>query len=184
MAHVPAIFLVHRAATAIVVAAHHFHSRSPLPAVGHGRLLPVGIRRRPAALVSLFVNGTLMRGEPLHLNLAEAHFIGAARTAPRYRLLSVRDAHPAMIPAGTAGGVAVSGELYELDLAQLERVLGQEPSGLGLGVVELESGDLTLGILWTASGLPALASDVSAFGGWREYRAAIGRHGGTSSPFS
>ena len=141
-------------------------------------------RGSTAGRVSLFVNGTLMRGEPLHDNLAAAHFIGAARTAPRYRLLSVRDAHPAMIPAGTAGGVAVSGELYELDLAQLERVLAQEPPGLGLGVVELESGHRSLGILWTATSLPASASDISPFGGWREYRAAIGRPGGTSSPFS
>jgi gamma-glutamylcyclotransferase (GGCT)/AIG2-like uncharacterized protein YtfP len=132
----------------------------------------------------LFVNGTLMRGEPLHGNLTDAHFISAARTAPRYRLLSVRDAHPAMIPAGTAGGVAVSGELYELDLAQLEHVLDQEPPGLGLGVVELESGDLSLGIVWTSATLPASAADISPFGGWREYRTAIGRPGGTSSPFS
>ena len=49
--------------------------------------------------VRLFVNGTLMRGEPLHGNLAGAVFRGAARTAPRYRLLSVRDVHPAMILA-------------------------------------------------------------------------------------
>jgi len=122
--------------------------------------------------VSLFVNGTLMRGEPLHGNLAGATFIGPAQTAPRYRLLSVRDTHPAMIPASPGQGVAVSGELYDLDLRRLQHVLEEEPSGLGLGVVELQEGNLSLGILWTATRLPEQAKDISGFGGWREYRAS------------
>jgi hypothetical protein len=124
------------------------------------------------ARVSLFVNGTLMRGEPLHGNLDGALFIRPARTAPRYRLLSVRDLHPAMISAGAKPGTAISGELYEMDLTQLQHVLGQEPPGLGLGVVELEDASRTLGILWTAPDMPGSATDISAYGGWREYRAA------------
>ena len=128
-------------------------------------------RARP---VSLFVNGTLMRGEPLHGNLAGATFIGPAHTARRYRLLSVRDIHPAMILARPGQGVAVSGELYELDLGQLQHVLEEEPPGLGLGVVELEGGHLSLGILWTAAQLPDEAEDISAFEGWRQYLAYRG----------
>jgi gamma-glutamylcyclotransferase (GGCT)/AIG2-like uncharacterized protein YtfP len=127
-----------------------------------------------AGPVSLFVNGTLMRGEPLHGNLAGATFIGPAHTAPRYRLLSVRDIHPAMILASPSQGVAVSGELYDLDLGQLQHVLEEEPAGLGLGVVELKEGNLSLGILWTAAQLPDQVEDISAFGGWREYRASQG----------
>jgi gamma-glutamylcyclotransferase (GGCT)/AIG2-like uncharacterized protein YtfP len=126
--------------------------------------------RSNSSRVSLFVNGTLMRGEPLHGNLAGATFIGPARTAPRYRLFTVRDRHPAMIPAGAGLGVSVSGELYELDLAQLQHVLDHEPPGLGLGVIELEEGIRTLGILWTAPGMPELAIDISSYGGWRAYR--------------
>jgi adenine/guanine/hypoxanthine permease len=122
------------------------------------------------ARVSLFVNGTLMRGQPLHGNLAGARFIGPARTTPRYRLLSVRDLHPAMIPAGARPGAAITGELYELDLVQLQHVLDHEPPGLGLGVVELEDGSRTMGILWTAQNMPEPATDISAYGGWREYR--------------
>ena len=124
------------------------------------------------ARVSLFVNGTLMRGEPLHGNLAEARLIGPARTAPRYRLFSVGDVHPAMLPARTGHGAVVSGELYELGLALLQHVLEHEPPGLGLGVVELEDGSLTLGILWTAASTPEPASDISSYGGWREYHHA------------
>jgi gamma-glutamylcyclotransferase (GGCT)/AIG2-like uncharacterized protein YtfP len=134
-----------------------------------------------AGPVSLFVNGTLMRGEPLHSNLAGATFIGPVHTAPRYRLLSIRDIHPAMILASPGQGVAVSGELYDLDLGQLQHVLEEEPPGLGLGVVELKGGNLSLGILWTAAHLPDQAEDISAFGGWREYRASQGSPGIPSS---
>lgn len=71
---------------------------------GPARTAPAGPDR-----VCLFVNGTLMRGGPLHPNLAGAVFRGPARTLPRYRLLSVRDPYGGWreylsrtLPAGSA----------------------------------------------------------------------------------
>jgi len=129
------------------------------------------VRHQP---VSLFVNGTLMRGFPLHGNLAGAEFIGVARTVPRYRLFSVRGIHPAMLAAPEENGVAVTGEVYDINLGHLRHVLEGEPAGLGLGVVDLEDGPACLGILWASSRPPARAIDISQFGGWREYQAAGG----------
>jgi gamma-glutamylcyclotransferase (GGCT)/AIG2-like uncharacterized protein YtfP len=120
--------------------------------------------------VELFVNGTLMRGDVLHQNLDGARFISEARTAPRYRLYSIGDVHPGMINAQTAG-VSVSGELYELDLEHLERIIAREPPGLGVAVVELDGGERRLGIFWVAAELPETAIDISEYGGWRPYRA-------------
>jgi gamma-glutamylcyclotransferase (GGCT)/AIG2-like uncharacterized protein YtfP len=120
--------------------------------------------------VELFVNGTLMRGDVLHQNLDGARFISEARTAPRYRLYSMGDVHPGMINAQTAG-VSVSGELYELDLEHLERIIAGEPPGLGVAVVELDGGERRLGIFWVAAELPETAIDISEYGGWRAYRA-------------
>jgi adenine/guanine/hypoxanthine permease len=119
--------------------------------------------------VELFVNGTLMRGDVLHANLEGAHFLGEAQTAPRYRIFSIGDVHPGMIPAKT-DGVSVAGEIYQLELEHLERLVAAEPAGLGIGVVELASGDRTLGVFWVAPELPQTAVDISHFGGWREYR--------------
>jgi gamma-glutamylcyclotransferase (GGCT)/AIG2-like uncharacterized protein YtfP len=121
--------------------------------------------------ITLFVNGTLMRGDVLHANLDGARFVSEARTTPRYRLFSIGDVHPGMITA-ESDGVSVNGEVYELDLEHLERLLVGEPAGLGIGVVELEDMGKMLGIFWVASELPGTAVDISRFGGWREYRQA------------
>lgn len=113
-----------------------------------------------------------MRGLPLHGNLAGAVFTGVVRTARRYRLFSVRDIHPAMMPALEGNGAAIKGEIYDVLLGHLQHVLEDEPAGLGLGVVDLEDGARCLGILWTSSCPPVRAIDISTFGGWREYQAA------------
>jgi gamma-glutamylcyclotransferase (GGCT)/AIG2-like uncharacterized protein YtfP len=122
-----------------------------------------------AKRVELFVNGTLMKGDVLHANLRGARFLGEAQTAPRYRLFSIGDIHPGMIPS-KENGVSVAGEIYQLELEHLERLVAAEPQGLGIGVVELATGDRTLGIFWVAPDLPSTAVDISHFGGWREYR--------------
>jgi adenine/guanine/hypoxanthine permease len=124
-----------------------------------------------AGSVHLFVNGTLMRGLELHPNLDGASFCGEWTTAARYRLFSVDDRHPAMV-RDDARGVAVAGELYDVPLPVLATLLEREPAGLGLGVVELSDGQLTLGVMWLAPELPPSARDISDHGDWRRYRAA------------
>lgn len=47
-------------------------------------------------VVELFVNGTLMRGMPLHKNLQGVEFLGEFHTQPLYRLYSIDDVHPGM----------------------------------------------------------------------------------------
>ncbi len=126
---------------------------------------------QPAGSVHLFVNGTLMRGLELHLNLDGARFCGEWTTASRDRLFSVDDRHPAMV-RDDARGAAVAGELYEVPLPVLATVLESEPAGLGLGVVELSDGQLTLGVMWLPAELPPSARDISDYGDWRRYRAA------------
>lgn len=66
----------------------------------------------------LFVYGTLLRGEPNHALIADAPFLGPARTPPRYELVDL-GAFPALVPCG---GTAVQGELYGLTPAELAAV--------------------------------------------------------------
>ncbi len=90
----------------------------------------------------LFVNGTLMRGLPLHGNLGDSEFLGEFRTEPQYRLYSIDDIHPGMyrLEDGEQGGVAVAGELYRVSDDAWMKIEAGEPDNLYRGAVKLEDG--------------------------------------------
>jgi gamma-glutamylaminecyclotransferase len=70
--------------------------------------------RSPSARHTLFVYGSLLRGERNHGRLEGARFLGPARTLARYALYDL-GAYPGL----TEGSSAVEGELYEVDARQL-----------------------------------------------------------------
>lgn len=120
----------------------------------------------------LAVNGTLMRGLALNPNLLNvgATFVREAETAPVYRLWSIADRHPAMLRV-SAGGRSIALEIWAVPPAGLATVLMQEPPGLAIGKVLLDSGELVLGVL----GEPFLCEnqrEITSWGGWRAYIAA------------
>lgn len=128
--------------------------------------------REGPARVLLAVNGTLMRGLPLHGNLlaAGARFVKEALTESSYRLWSIEDRHPAMLRV-SSGGRAIAVEVWSVPAAGLVAILRQEPSGLCIGKVRLADGEEILGVL----GGPALCEgmrEITEFGGWRAYLAA------------
>lgn len=121
--------------------------------------------------IRLAVDGTLMRGLELNGNLlaAGAAFSRDATTVPSYRLWSIADRHPAMLP-GAHGGAAVAVEVWDVPATGLAAILLQEPPGLCIGKVRLADGEETLGVL----GEPALCEgmrEITAYGGWRAYLA-------------
>ena len=119
----------------------------------------------------LFVNGTLMRGLALHQNLDGADFLEACATSPRYRVYSIGDVHPGMFEV-ESGGVSVSGELYRVPEDVLRAVEAGEPPNLYRGPVELSDGRVVDGILFPRALAEGRHTDISAFGGWREYIAS------------
>jgi gamma-glutamylcyclotransferase (GGCT)/AIG2-like uncharacterized protein YtfP len=121
--------------------------------------------------LDLFVNGTLMRGLPLHANLRGADFLGERLTAPSYRLYSIGDdLHPGMFEV-SAGGVSVAGELYRVPELVMRQVEEHEPPHLYRGRVRLDDGQEVGGILYPADLARAAGRDISDFGGWRAYLA-------------
>ncbi|HTQ77966.1 MAG TPA: glutamyl-tRNA amidotransferase [Burkholderiales bacterium] len=124
------------------------------------------------APVLLAVNGTLMRGLELNPNLvrAGASFVREAKTAPYYRLYTIRDVHPAMLRV-PAGGAAIALEVWAVPAAGIAAVLLSEPAGLCIGKVALADGAEVLGVLgepWLCEGAP----EITRHGGWRAYVAA------------
>lgn len=124
-------------------------------------------------IVSLAVNGTLMRGLELNAHLLDvgATFVCETQTAPCYRLWSIADRHPAMLQVAT-GGVAIAVEVWAVPSAHLGTILLQEPPGLCLGKVRLRSGEEVLGVLGEAI-LCAGHKEITHWGGWRSYLAFV-----------
>jgi len=122
--------------------------------------------------IELFVNGTLMRGLALHHNLDGAEFVGAFRTAPKYRLYSIGDVHPGMFEV-EAGGVSVAGEIYRMTDEIWRRVEAGEPAHLYRGPVRLSDGRSVDGILFPRALAEGRHSDISDFGDWRAYIASL-----------
>ena len=121
----------------------------------------------------MFLNGTAMQGQKDHGVIAGARFLGAARTAPRYRFLAVRGEFPGLLPVDDGGG-AIEGELYEMDEQLLfERLLPQEPTELELGTIELGTGEVVYAMQLrperVAPGTPVV--DITGVGGWRAHQA-------------
>lgn len=119
----------------------------------------------------LFVNGTLMRGLPLHGNMGDSEFIGVLRTEPRYRVYSIDDIHPGMyrLEDGEEGGVAVVGELYRVSDETWQQIEAGEPPNLYRGKVKLENGREVFGILYPRELADGKQLDISEYGDWRLY---------------
>jgi AGZA family xanthine/uracil permease-like MFS transporter len=112
-------------------------------------------------------NGTVMRGQPDHENLAAARFVRAVETAPHYRLFSIGDRYPAMI-RDPLGGASIPGELYHVSPELWPSIRDAEPPGLYLGPVELANGSWVNGMLGSEE-LVAGGVDITQFRGWAEY---------------
>lgn len=123
--------------------------------------------------VQLAVNGTLMRGLELNVNLLAvgATFVREAMTEPRYRLWSIDDRHPAMMRVAT-GGAAITLEIWDVPTAGLSEILLREPPGLCIGKVRLANGEVVLGVLGEAI-LCEGKREITQWGGWRAYIANL-----------
>lgn len=121
--------------------------------------------------IRFFICGSALRGQPDHGVLQGAKFLGEIRTAPRYRMLSVNNAHPG-VSMVKRDGVPLAGELYELTPAQHERLLAQEPPDLYEDDVILEDGSTARAMLFPRSLVEECGySDISSYGGWAAYTA-------------
>ena len=123
----------------------------------------------------MFLTGNGMSDGPLHHHISGAPLIGERRTAPRYRLYSVRDEYPALHPV-SEGGQPILGELYDVPMEQLWDLLGHEPPELELSMVELDAEvtvsrsapQLSFGMVLRRGEIGAHA-DITHHGGWLAY---------------
>lgn len=121
--------------------------------------------------IRMFVNGQAMSGGSLYGPFTGLKRQDVDRTAPKYTFHSVRDEFPGLHPAAT-GGIAVHGELYEVDYATLRDViLPAEPPELELTVIELADGTGSLCMQLRDGQIGAAGvTDISRWGSWRAYK--------------
>jgi allophanate hydrolase len=128
----------------------------------------------PAGSTTLLVVGAHMSGMPLNSQLTNrgARLLGPASTSPSYRLFAL-DTDPPKPGLVRGGSVSILGELWAMSEAGLGSLLAQLPQPMALGRVTLEDGREVVGFLCEPAALDG-AEEISAFGGWRDYRRATG----------
>jgi gamma-glutamylcyclotransferase (GGCT)/AIG2-like uncharacterized protein YtfP len=122
----------------------------------------------------MFLNGDGMVGGSAHHTIEGAPLVGERRTAPKYRFYSVRDQFPALYPATEGDGQPILGELYDVPMKELRALLDTEPPELELTIIELDDGEMSFAmVLRDDEHSRGGHKDISAYGGWRAYRASV-----------
>jgi hypothetical protein len=98
--------------------------------------------------------------------------LGEARTAPRYRLLSIEDRWAALVDDAERG-ISVPGRLLEVPDERWEALLAGEPPGLEQLPVELEDGRVVTAA-FADEAAQARAADISEYGSFVAYLEATG----------
>jgi allophanate hydrolase len=125
--------------------------------------------------VDLFVVGAHLTDQPLNSQLVAAGgtLIAATTTASQYRMhaLDTVPPKPALVRVAH-GGVSIAGELWRLPAAGFGAFVAGVPTPMVIGKVMLADGSTVSGFLVEPIGV-AGAPDISQFGGWRNYLAAV-----------
>jgi len=125
-----------------------------------------------AGYVPVAVCGAHMSGLPLNHQLRDcgAYLLRSARTAPNYRLYALPGGpphRPGLIRVAE-GGAAIDLEVWAIPTEQLGAFIAGVPAPLGIGNLELDHGDFSLGFLCEAYAAQS-ATDISVHGGWRTF---------------
>jgi allophanate hydrolase len=127
--------------------------------------------------VRLAVVGAHLSGEPLNGQLVAlgARLVETVASAPGYRLYALPDtvpAKPGMVGGGPPDIAGIELEVWELPIDAFGRLVAGVPPPLVIGTVVLEDGRAVKGFLCEADAV-ANAREITAFGGWRAYRASV-----------
>src|SRR5476649_693983 len=94
----------------------------------------------------MFLNGAGMNGGLAHPHIAGSRFVGPRATAARYRFFAFGRDFPGLVPDDESGA-SILGELYDVPMEKLARLLALEPRQLELSIVTLDGGELSFGMV-------------------------------------
>ncbi len=131
----------------------------------------------PKPEVTIVVAGAHLSGMVLNheLTALDARLVATTRTAPDYKLFALATTPPkpglAHCPGFAGAGIAV--EVWALTAEAFGKFVAALPAPMGIGKVTLADGSIHPGFLCEAYALEG-AEDITPYGGWRAYRAALG----------
>lgn len=125
--------------------------------------------------VTLVVAGAHLSGMALNHELTAlgARFVAATKTASDYKLfaLATTPPKPGLVRAPDFAGEGIDVEIWSLTPEAFGKFVAALPEPMGIGKVILADGSVHPGFLCEACALEN-AADITAYGGWRAYRAA------------
>lgn len=133
-------------------------------------VIPQHIRNVQPRTLPLAVVGAHLSGMPLNwqLRLAQATLIKKTKTAAKYNLFALKTSPPKPgIKVSESKGKQIEVEVWEIPYSTFGYFVSQIPAPLGIGKVELESGETVSSFVWDGSG--TVEKDITEYGGWRNY---------------
>lgn len=147
----------------------------------YARLLQAGVESTlpepawsgPSRQIRIAVCGAHLSGMPLNgqLTTLGAYLEQATTTAPVYKLYALTGGpphRPGLVRQQQGAGSAIEVEVWQLPAPRLADFMRQIPSPLGIGSIQLVSGDWVPGFICEPCALDG-AEDISALGSWRNY---------------
>lgn len=143
------------------------------------KLVPLGLQPRTLPLA---VVGAHLSGMPLNWQLRKARASLKSRcvTSPNYRLFALETTPPKPgIKRDTANGRELEIEVWDVPYDTFGEFVANIPAPLGIGKLELASGEWVTGFIWDGTGENR---EITEFGGWRKYIAGTAKPG--QKPFT
>src|SRR5579859_1349556 len=141
---------------------------------------PPDPRESPVCLregfMALAVCGAHMQGLPLNDQMRSrgGYLLETTTTAPCYRLFALPGgppARPGMVRVAE-NGARIELEVWALPTEQMGSFIAAIPAPLGVGKIELDSGEWVTGFLCEGYAREQ-AADITSYGGWRDYLATF-----------
>ena len=136
---------------------------------------PAAAPSTPEDRISVAVCGAHMEGLPLNQQLTSrnATLVSRTRTALKYKFYALPGGPPSRpgLVRVASDGACIEVEVWSVPASHFGSFVAGIPTPLGIGRVELESGEQVPGFL-CESYATAAATDITALGSWRRYLAS------------
>ena len=126
--------------------------------------------------MKILVCGAHMSELPLNHQLTDlsASLIEKTITATSYQLYALAGGPPCRpgLVRQSENGCAIDIEIWEIATSALGTFIQNIPEPLGLGKIEIDTGELVIGFICQPEGIKT-ATNISQFGGWRSYLSSL-----------